>query len=49
MYIINCTTVSKWIFNRLKGFGFISEETCSRISFLTRDDLEDGELRKIIN
>jgi hypothetical protein len=24
LMIINCTMVSKWVFNRLKGFGFIS-------------------------
>lgn len=36
LFILNCTMMSKWIYNRLCGFGFISEETSSRMTFLTK-------------
>lgn len=49
LIILNCTTVSKWIFNRLVGFGVISEETATRIKFYTSDEIEEGILKNIID
>jgi hypothetical protein len=37
MMIINCTTVSKWIYNRVASV--LSEETARKITLYTKDDV----------
>jgi hypothetical protein len=46
MFIVNCTTVAKWIYNRINSF--ISEDTASKISLFTKDELEEGLLKDVI-
>ncbi len=47
--IVNCTVVSKWMYNRLIGFGVISEGTAKNITLHTKEDLQNGDLRKFIS
>jgi hypothetical protein len=39
LMIVNCTVVSKWMYNRLIGFGVISEGTAKNITLHTKEDL----------
>ena len=47
MMIVNCTTFSKWIYNRAQTF--ISQETVRKISLYTKEDLNLGLLREFID
>jgi hypothetical protein len=47
MLIVNCTALSKWIFNRVKSF--IAEETLRKISLYTREELAEGQLLRLID
>lgn len=47
-FILNITTVAKWIYNRVSSF--LSEDTLRKISLCTKQELlEDGVLRQIID
>lgn len=47
MLIVNTTTLSKWLYNRLTNF--IAEETARKITLYTKDDLMEGQLRQYID
>ena len=47
-FILNITTVAKWIYNRVSSF--LSEDTLRKVSLCTKQELlEDGVLRQIID
>ena len=46
MMVVNCTTFSKWIYNRVQAF--ISQETVRKISLYTKEDVDSGSLREFI-
>lgn len=46
MMVVNCTTFSKWLYNRLQSF--IAQETARKISLYTKEDLGAGMLREFI-
>lgn len=47
-FVLNITTVAKWIYNRVSSF--LSEDTLRKISLCTKQELlEDGVLRQIID
>ena len=47
MLIVNTTTLSKWLYNRVTNF--IAEETARKITLYTKDDLMEGNLREYID
>ena len=47
-FVLNITTVAKWIYNRVSSF--LSEDTLRKVSLCTKQELlEDGVLRQIID
>ena len=47
MLIVNTTTLSKWLYNRVTNF--IAEETARKITLYTNDDLMEGNLREFVD
>lgn len=47
MMVVNCTTFSKWIYNRVQTF--IAQETVKKISLYTKEDLNLGMLKEFID